>query len=78
MNERIEALIKQCTKNIEFVAGQYYDKLNAEKFAELIVKECCELINATSQDAIAKNTYMGDDVPSIVHIGKIEKHFGIK
>ena len=40
MNKRIKELIEQSSKRIEFVAGQYHDKLDAEKFAELIVKEC--------------------------------------
>lgn len=44
-------------------------------FAASIVKECIDVMRATAAEAEANNRYMGDDVPTIVHISAIEKHF---
>jgi hypothetical protein len=49
-----------------------------EKFAELIVRECVEVINDASVKALRQNTFMGDDVPSCIHESNIMKHFGVE
>ena len=43
MNERIRELVKQATTIEEHKWGVSYDNFNKEKFAELIVKECCDI-----------------------------------
>lgn len=48
MNERIKQLREQAT-TIEVISGrgfdttQYIDQFDEEKFAELIIKECCQI-----------------------------------
>lgn len=60
MNERIKELMKQ-----SMVEYQFDMKFNPEKFAELIVKECAELVDRAISDG-------GVD-------GQILKqHFGVK
>jgi hypothetical protein len=49
-----------------------------KKFAELIVKECADIIQRESDKAIRNNTYMGDDVPASVTQWAIKKHFGVE
>ena len=76
MNERIEKMMLEATKDIPqgyYVPPQYF-----EKFAELIVKECCHIMNTTAKKAEESNTYMGDDVPTRVHQYTIKQHFGVE
>ena len=54
------------------------DFISVEKFAELIVRECAEVINDASVKALRQNTFMGDDVPSCIHESNIMKHFGVE
>jgi hypothetical protein len=71
MNERIFDLAKQ--------AGMRFGLSPAEqKFAELIVQECADIIQRESDKAIRNNTYMGDDVPASVTQWAIKKHFGVE
>ena len=70
MNQQTEALAKQAAEYaIEFATQdqeQYIPKL-MEKFAELIVQQCCEVFK--------KNwTMAGHEHP----ISKIKEHFGIE
>ena len=62
MNERIKLLAEQCT---EIVTGidevEFFDK---EKFAELIVRECAELVDWAIGDKIL--------------VGTIKQHFGVE
>jgi len=50
----------------------------SQKFAELIVRECLDVMSKTSKEANERFTYMGDDVPTVVHQMNIEKHFGVE
>jgi hypothetical protein len=81
MNERIEKLAEQATTIVEMVGPQGYTSSYAnfdrEKFAELIVRECVDIIQRESEKAIRNNTYMGDDVPASVTQWKIKEHFGV-
>ena len=43
MNERIQELMKQCIEQVYDSRTGSADKLNAEKFAELIVRECADV-----------------------------------
>ena len=81
MNERIKELAKQAEEyaDIEYNASDLdWYELKEEKFAELIVKECCHIMNTTAKKAEESNTYMGDDVPTRVHQYKIKQHFGVE
>ena len=73
MNERIQELVMQSwnTYYNEEVNGSKFpvvQKFDAEKFAELIVKECADIGNKAYSD-VGDYTYIGD---------KIKKHFGIE
>ena len=49
-----------------------------DRVIELTVKECLNVMSKTSEEANARFTYMGDDVPTVVHQMNIEKHFGVE
>ena len=62
MNERIKELIEQATTQKQIVAGdefqlamsvEFFDK---EKFAELIVEECCKSFQGYTFEEIAVKT----------------------
>ena len=81
MNEQLKQLAKQAEEyaDIEYNASDLdWYELKEEKFAELIVKECCHIMNTTAKKAEESNTYMGDDVPTRVHQYTIKQHFGVK
>ena len=72
MNERIEKLAEQATDTVEIVNPdtgithhrEFFDK---EKFAQLIVRECCIALNPMLRDMISRG--QGVDM--------IKLHFGI-
>lgn len=81
MNDRIKELAEQADDYATEKARDGYSNYNLvydRKFAELIVRECLTVISKASKEASEQNTYMGNDVPSIVHQMLIAKHFGIK
>ena len=75
MNERIKEIEKQCWQSTE---TDPYALFDVKKFAELIVRECLDVMGKTSKEANERFTYMGDDVPTVVHQMNIEKHFGVE
>ena len=75
MNERILELAKQA--GLKFPSEEALSPVEI-KFAELIVKECCHIMNTTAKKAEESNTYMGDDVPTRVHQYTIKQHFGVE
>ena len=79
MNERIQKLIEQATvRGEEYLPGNdghptptvYFDK---EKFAELIVRECCLVLEQT-QTALDRHKW---PTPSECGI-YIKEHFGVE
>jgi len=66
MNERIKELAEQCwDKRLD---GLHFDQ---EKFAELIVRECLEIVEGEDD--------LGPDTKSVRLAAKrIKQHFGIK
>ena len=90
MNERIRELYKQAAQfgqddynNRRRNRGPLYEEdeltnIVNQKFAELIVRECLDVMSKTSEEANKRFTYMGDDVPTVVHQMNIEKHFGVR
>ena len=69
MNERIKELEKQCWDN-------QTNHLDAEKFAELIVKECMWKIMNRKEEAI-DNDWDVDEAMSAA-ISDISEHFGVE
>ena len=68
MNERIKELIKQAT-HVEEPDGLFLREVfDQAKFAELIVRECAELVAGVPTDTMGYNT--ADQ--------KIKQHFGVE
>jgi hypothetical protein len=63
MNNLIKKLSERCWD--ERLDGRYFDK---EEFAELIIKECCAVI----EDAANYHE------PADTYVDKIQKHFGVQ
>ena len=88
MNQRIKEFAEQTgyylydlteTHGIKTVETDDKDEwITLEKFAELIVRECLDVMSKTSEEANKRFTYMGDDVPTVVHQMNIEKHFEVE
>jgi hypothetical protein len=77
MNDRINELMKQANKDIP-LGKDFWQGLEqfSEKFAELIVKECMELVSATKDLAI-EDGWNVDEAMSTA-INDIEEHFGVE
>lgn len=72
MNERLKALLVQCTQ--ESIDGQFANPyVDQEKFAELIIKECAD-IALKSGNIANKNISAKIESERIYH--KIMDHFG--
>jgi hypothetical protein len=70
MNERIKELIKQATECYSNGQERTFDK---EKFAELIVRECCKVLEQT-QDALDRQKW-----PTPMGCTEyIKEHFGVE
>jgi hypothetical protein len=72
MNERIKLLAEQAQIWIADYNGQRWE-IDPEKFAELIVRECIEVIDNTSD-----NTKLMRVDPYQKIIWAIEEHFGVE
>ena len=62
MNERIKALAAQCWD--ERLDGMHFDQ---EKFAELVVRECVEVVKWTPSQ-----------FPNDEYVKNIKQHFGVE
>jgi hypothetical protein len=82
MNERITELEKQCwSHRIDgfLVDGQLH--FDTEKFAELIVRECINVVNPTQHHKAFAQSYMGGVDGLELLDGKvkqIKQHFGVE
>ena len=77
MNERIQELVKKAQKVVGYTDGGYTEikALDAEKFAELIVRECI----VTIQMGITRDGHQTEKyIRSMKHINDIKQHFGVK
>jgi hypothetical protein len=77
MNERIRELAEQAgyiQVDDRFSGG--YITFNTEKFAELIVRECVELVSA-NRDLAIEDGWNVDEAMSTA-INDIEEHFGVE
>ena len=77
MNERIKQLAEQATI-IEYGVDNGSDRINfdKEKFAELIVKECAELVAKRKDRAIDDGCNV-DEAMSVAEMDLLE-HFGVE
>ena len=68
MNEKIKELAEQATRNVE--SGNSYHSMvfDKEKFAELIIQECCQALHPMLRDQISRG--QGVDL--------IKQHFGVE
>ena len=71
MNERIRQLAEQATSIVEMVGPEGYTssyaKFDREKFAELLIRQCCIALNPMLRDMISRG--QGVDM--------IKLHFGM-
>ncbi len=94
MNERIKELMKQATKEVwgnnQYNGAPEFEgtELDAEKFAELIIKECMALHDETIadyrkrrkvvEDLVYKDVYAEGEAACVRTKAKIKKHFGVE
>jgi hypothetical protein len=79
MNERIRELAEQATSHMPGhppYDGLTFDVFDKEKFAELIVRECVELVSA-NRDLAIEDGWNVDEAMSTA-INDIEEHFGVE
>ena len=69
MNERIRQLAEQCYH-------RYSDNIDLEKFVELIVAECANIV-ANRKDQAIDNGLNADEAMSMAEMDLLE-HFGIE
>jgi hypothetical protein len=78
MNEKIRELIQLVGTD---VSGKWMNINNSQKLAELIVKECIDIIEPTSHHKAFAQGYLGD-VDGLELLGKkvkqIKQHFGVE
>ena len=82
MNERIKLLAEQSGANY-YSLGNRFEKFNEHKFAELIVKECVDVIrkevSLKYKDGGETEEFMGGHyASSMLARVKIKYHFGVK
>lgn len=83
MNERIKQLAEQAIVSVDIVTGNealddelakmYIPDCFAEKFAELIVRECIDIASQEDFDVMMKEGY-----PCSQTAKKIKQHFGVE
>jgi hypothetical protein len=79
MNQRIRELAEQATSHMPGhppYDGLTFDVFDKEKFAELIVRECVELVSA-NRDLAIEDGWNVDEAMSTA-INDIEEHFGVE
>ena len=68
MNEHLKALEEQATESYREIDGSIGTMFDAEKFAELIVRECAKVMEECEED-----------IPNIWKaVYDVKDHFGIK
>ena len=73
MNERIKELENQCwSHRVDGVLVDGHLHFDTQKFAELIVRECAEMVRIQNEQFMANESHYG------VVSADILKHFGVK
>lgn len=83
MNERIRELAEQAMWHTNSKTGEVYRThfQFEEKFAELIVKECIDVVKPTQHHEVWAQSYLGGvDGLDLLHskIKHIKEHFGVE
>ena len=81
MNARIQELMKLCIEQVYDSRTGSADKLNAEKFAELIVRECLAHGKLTQSQTVVNGSEeynAGREMGIEVFMNQIKKHFGVE
>jgi hypothetical protein len=73
MNERIDELMIEAGARFEFLHGVHYDDFQYKKFAELIVRDCMDVVDGYTKSRTFDTHY--DAVEQIEVLFGI-KHFG--
>jgi len=69
MNERIRELAEQAGYQADMFGFGHWDQPECQKFAELIVRECAELV---------KDFYQEDEFTCYSAETEIKEHFGVE
>ena len=72
MNERIQELAEQCGFRPQPSIYDRNQSFDIEKFAELIVKECAELVRVQNEQFMENESHYGIVSTDVL------KHFGVK
>lgn len=72
MNERIQELAEQCGFRPQPSIYDRNQSFDIEKFAELIVRECAEMVRIQNEQFMENESHYG------VVSADILKHFGVK
>ncbi len=78
MNERIKNLMQEAGTD---TSGKWMGVDHAEKFAELIVTECINIVKPTSHHEVWAQSYLGGvDGLDLLYskVKEIKKHFGVE
>ena len=74
MNERIRELKEQATRTAMWPGDPDAGELDVEKFAELIIQDCVDILSGYHGKVIWKNEETGHNHPIFV----IQNHFGVE
>ena len=80
MNERIKELIEQAT-SYTWNGNDVTEELDEQKFAELIVRECIDIVKPTQHHEAWAQSYLGgvDGLELLdSRVEKIKQHFGVE
>ena len=78
MNQRIKELAEQAQQYAEYVTPQgceWFDTKFKERFAELIVRECRDIVSTTRDQAIEDGWNVDEAMSTAMF--DIEDHFGV-
>ena len=76
MNERIKQLAEQCYEHDQSWTGVGQRIFNKEKFADMIVRECRDIVSATRDLAIEDGWNVNEAMSTAMF--DIEEHFGVE
>ena len=75
MNERIAELIEQCTAQEFSDCTGGFETFDKEKFAELIIKKCRDIVSDTRDQAIEEEWNVDEAMSTAMY--DIEEYFGV-
>jgi hypothetical protein len=76
VNERIKQLAEQCYEHDQSWTGVGQRIFNKEKFADMIVRECRDIVSATRDLAIEDGWNVNEAMSTAMF--DIEEHFGVE